>query len=261
MAEFDPIAAGGIPAGPSPGSIQAPSSSSAPVVAAGNPPGFDEMLRDQVERYKVMSKRAEGYATDMYPLLSAARELKVAPTGVASGPGYNAGAFMSTVAPEWLHRAASFVTNLGGAMGGGIMTPEQVQAYAKANKFLTQAQLSMPGAARSDQGGQTAAQSSPNVHIPNDAAQAVLQGMIGLRRMEHDQLLQFQQSGLPAHTLNGFVTKFQTRADPRVYVWDQMDAKHRGQILDKMPADKRQDFIRRVQDADRNGLYNTFGVD
>lgn len=265
MADFDPFAHGAISAGPSPGMTAPPSgapttpSGEAPVVLS-NPPGFDDLIKQQTTQHTEMMKRAQNYANDMYPLFSAQKELKLAPTGKGSEGAYNASAVMSTIAPEWLQRAASFVTNLGGAIGGGIMTPEETAAYARANKFLTQAQLGVSGATRSNEGGQTASAASPSVNIPKDAAQQVLQGMIGLRRMEHDHALQWQQSGLPLNALNGFVTRLQTTNDPRVYVWDQFTPQQQTKLLDRMTPGNRRAFVAKVDAADRRGIYNTFGM-
>ncbi len=265
MADFDPLAAGGIPAGPLAGKVAPASgapatpSGAAPVVLS-NPPGFDDIVKANTAQHIAMSERAKNYANEMFPLFKAQQELKIAPTGKGSEAGYNAGALMSTVAPEWLHRAASFVTNLGGGIGGGIMSPEQTKAYAEANKYLTMAQLGVAGAGRSDAGLSTAGAASPSVHIPNEAAKAVVQGMIGLRRMEQDHALQWQQSGLPIQALNGFVTQLQTKANPVVYVWDQLPSDQQHKVLDRMNAAQKRAFMKQVDEADKRGIYNMFGM-
>jgi hypothetical protein len=257
MAGFDPVAAGGVPFDPAAAAgVPVPAGG----FAGGNPPGFDAAITQQATQQQAMAARSQTYANDMYPLFKAQQQLAVAPTGAGSEAGYHMGSLMSTMAPEWAQRAASFLTNLGGLTGGGIMTPEQVAAYAEANKYLTQASLGVAGATRSNEGGQTAAAASPSVLIPKPAAQAVLQGMIGLRRMEQDQTLQWQKSGQPVANLNKFVTQFQTSADPRVYVWDQLSAPQRQQIYGKMTPAQQQAFSARVTQADNDGIYNTFGM-
>lgn len=274
MAAFDPIAAGGVPFDPTAaGGASVPSSRFAPVtpnpaapgmipgggIVGGNPPGFDATTAAAAQQQTAMTARAQGYANDMYPLFKAQQELAGAPTGKGSESGYDAGALLQTYTPEWLHRAVSYGSTLGGALGG-IMNPEQTVAYAEANKYLTQAALGVAGATRSNEGGQTAAAASPSVLIPKPAAQAVLQGMIGLRRMEQDQTIQWQQSGLPVQALPGFVSRFQTNADPRVYVWDQLQPAQQKQLLEKMSPAQQGEFVGKVNRAKANGLYNTMGM-
>lgn len=274
MAAFDPIAAGGVPfdpnvAGGTPvdargfGSVTpkpgAPGMIPGGGIVSGNPPGFDATTGAAAAQQTAMTGRAQTYANDMFPLFRAQQELATAPTGKGSELGYDAGALMQTNTPEWLHRLVSYTTTLGHTIGG-IMSPEQTAAYAEANKYLTQAALGVAGATRSNEGGQTAAAASPSVLIPKPAAQAVLQGMIGLRRMEQDQTMQWQQSGKSVQELPAFVSRFQTNADPRVYVWDQLPAAQRGQILGKMSPAQQGEFITKVNQAKANGLYNTMGM-
>ncbi len=262
MAAFDPIAAGGIPAGPGGGNT-APmpmAGGNEPVpTAAANPPGFEALVGEQVARQKAMNDRAGVYAADMFPLFKAKQELALAPTGAGQEKNYEAGAVLTSQAPEWLHRAATFATSLGGAFSG-IMSREEAAHYAEANKYLTQVSQGVPGATRSNEGAQIAGAASPSVHIPKEAAQAVLQGMLGLRRMEHDQTIQWQQSGLPIQALNGFITRFQTTADPRVYVWDQLTGPQKTQMMSKMSSADQAAFAAKVIQAKSNGIYNTFGM-
>jgi hypothetical protein len=275
MADWDPNTAGGVPWNPataggapvgqsaaspaSPSGIARPATTDGAPVAAGMPPGFEATTAAAAAQQTAMTTRAQSYANDMFPLFKAQEALTAAPTGKVSEPGYQAGAILQTYAPEWLHRTIAFGSTLGGALGG-IMTPEQTAAYAEANKYLTQVQLGVSGATRSNEGGQTASAASPSVDIPKPAAQAVLQNMIGLRRMEQDQTMQWQQSGLPVQALPGFVSKFQTNVDPRIYVWDQLPKAQQTKILDTMPAHQKPAFLRKLQAADQNGIFNTMGM-
>jgi len=254
MAGFDPIAAGFIPAGAAPGNTApATGGTEPPPVAAANPPGFEDLIKAQVARQNAMNDRAQNYASDMFPLLKAKQELGIAPTGHGSEAAYNISSLMRTYTPEWAQKALSTFTP--------VMTPEQTDAYAQANKYLTMAQLGVQGAGRSDAGLSTAGQASPSVTIPNAAAKIVVDNMIGLRRMEHDQALQWQQSGLPIQALQGFVTGFQTKVDPRVYIWDQYTPEQRSKIASKMKPAQYRSFMQQVDAADRRGIYNTFGMD
>lgn len=268
MADFDPLAAGGVPvnadgspianapATPPAGAVNIPGGG----LVTGNPPGFDQAIDFQAKQAQQMADRSHTFANDMYPLFKAQQELAIAPTGAGSEWGYHMGSLMSTQSPEWLHRAASYVTNMGGLIGGGIMTPEEVSAYAQANKFLTQGTISAPGGTRSNEGAQMAAAATPSVTIPKPAAQAVLQGMIGLRRMEQDQTTQWQNSGLPVSSLNKFVTDFQTKADPRVYVWDQLPKAQQSKIFEGMNPTQQAQFAAQVTGAKQRGIYNTQGT-
>lgn len=279
MAAFDPIAAGGVPFDPNAaGGTPVPSSGFGPLTpnpaapgmvsgggfAAGNPPGFDATTVAGAEQQKAMTARAQSYATDMYPLLKAQQEWEIAPTGKGTDSGflnpYELSAKLRTTAPEWLQRGLSFWTNEGGLIGGGIMTPEQTDAYGLLKKLLTQGQLAVPGATRSNEGGATAQGAFPNVEMPPAAGKLALQGIIGLRRMEQDQTMQWHQSGLGVQALPNFVADFQTKADPRVYIWDQQSGPQRQKILDGMTPAQRGIFIKQVQRADNNGIYNTFGM-
>lgn len=268
MADFDPFAAGGVPvnadgspianapATPPAGAVNIPGGG----LVTGNPPGFDQAIDFQTKQAQQMADRSHTFANDMYPLFKAQQQLALAPTGAGTEYGYHLGALMSAQAPEWLHRAASYVTNMGGLIGGGITTPEQTTAYAEANKYLTQASLGVAGATRSNEGGATAAAASPSVSIPKPAAQAVLTGMIGLRRMEQDQTTQWQNSGQPVSSLNKFVTDFQTNADPRVYVWDQLPKQAQTQIFESMKPAQQAEFAAKVTRAKAAGIYNNFGM-
>lgn len=266
MADFDPIAAGGIPYNPGApaGGMSQPATEGGAPVASGMPPGFEATTGAAAEQQKTMTTRAQGYATDMYPLLKAQQEWQIAPTGKGTDSGllnpYEISSYLRTTAPEGLQRLMSFVTNMGGLTSGGVMTPEQTDAYGFLKKLLTQGQLGVPGATRSNEGGSTAAGAFPNVEMPPAAGKAALQGIIGLRRMEQDQTMQWQQSGLPVQALPTFVSKFQTNADPRVYIWDQTPKAQQDKILTGMSPTQRHAFMSQVMRADSNGIYNTFGM-
>jgi hypothetical protein len=269
MAEFDPVAAGGIPYNPSaPGG--APAASSVDQIAqpalpgggaipAGNPPGFEDTTKAAAAQQVAMTARAQGFANDMFPLLKANEQLKLAPTGPGTEAGYEMSGLLQSRTPEWFQRAAAYASHLIPGVPN-LMTPEETTAYSEANKYLTAAQLAVPGATRSNEGGATASAASPSVHIPKPAAQAVLQSMIGLRRMEQDQVMQWQQSGLPVQALPGFVSKFQTTADPRVYVWDQLSKQQQSKTLESMSPAQRKTFMDQITRADNHGIYNNFGT-
>jgi len=262
MADFDPIAAGGIPYNPTGGAapqIAQPATAEGAPIAAGMPPGFDAKTKAAADQQLAMTTRAQTFATDMFPLLKAQEQLKIAPTGPGTEAGYEMSGLLQSRTPEWMQRAAAFSSHLIPGVPN-LMTPEETAAYSEANKYLTAAQLGVPGATRSNEGGATASAASPSVHIPKPAALAVLQNMIGLRRMEQDQAMQWQQSGKSLQELPDFVAKFQTNADPRVYVWDQLDAKQRSKIFDSLPPAKQAEFAARINQAKANGIYNTMGT-
>lgn len=265
MADFDPIAAGGIPYNPGApaGGMAQPTTEGGAPVAAGMPPGFEATTGAAAEQQKAMTTRAQNYANDMYPLLKAQQELAIAPTGPMSPGSYDVSAALRASAPETVQRVLHFLTTYGGLTGPGIMSPEQTDAYGLVKKLLTQGQLGVPGAARSNEGGATAQAAFPNVEMPPPAAKAALQGIIGLRRMEQDQTMQWQQkllSGAPVQSLPTFISDFQTKADPRVYIWDQTPKAQQDKILTGMSPAQRRTFITQVQRADSNGIYNTFGM-
>lgn len=254
MADFDPVVAGATPFDPAAAGATPVGGAGIPGggLAAGNPPGFDAGITQQQTQQQAMALRSQTYANDMFPLFQAQKALNAAPTGKGSETAYDISSLLQTYAPG----LGSFLAHV-----SPLMSPDQVAAYAEAKKYLTQAQLGVAGATRSNEGGQTASAASPSVEIPPEAAKTVIQNMIGLRRMEHDMTLQWQNSGQPVANLNKFVTQFQTHADPRVYLWDQQTPAQRDQILSKMTPAQRGQFIAKVSAAENNGAYNTFGVD
>jgi hypothetical protein len=197
--------------------------------------------------------RAASFATDMFPLTQAQKALATAPTGKGSEAVHDVSSYINTFAPTALQKALSFISP--------AMTSDQVAAYDEAKKYLTQGQLGQSGANRSDAGLTTAGAASPSTTISKEAAQLVLRGMIGLRRMEQDGTVQFNASGQPPAAYDQFMTKFSTTADPRVYTFDQMTPAERNQTmtaLAKTPA-KQAAFVAAVEQAEKNGIMSAPG--
>ena len=217
---------------------------------AGPMPGTPEALGASAMSSHVANERAATFASDMFPLTQAQTALAAAPTGKGSQAVHDVSSYINTFQPAVVQKALNFATL------GISMTPDQVAAYDEAKKYLTQGQLGQTGAARSDQGLSTAGAASPSTTISKEAAQLVLQGMIGLRRMEQEGTLEFNNSGLPPAGYDHFMTQFSTRADPRVYTFDQMTPQQRAQALAKGgPA-----FQAAVQRAEQNGILTAPGA-
>lgn len=228
-----PGASGAAPSGPIPG----PS------------PGTPENLAASAMSAHAANQRAATFSSDLFPLQQAQTALANAPTGKGSQIAHDASAYINTFAPAWVQKGLSFISP--------VMTPDQQAAYDEAKKYLTQGQLGVPGATRSNEGQTVAGAASPSTEISPQAAQLVLKGMIGLRRMEQDATLSFNKSGLPPSAYDKFQTEFATKADPRAYTFDQMSPTERQQTLASLKdPGKRAAFIRQVQGAEANGVLS-----
>lgn len=226
---------------PSGGPIQGPS------------PGTAENLAASAISAHNANVRASTFASDIFPLQQAQTALANAPTGKGSQIAHDASAYIGTFGGPALQKALSFISP--------VMTPDQQAAYDEAKKYLTQGQLGVPGATRSNEGQSAAGAASPSTEISPAAAKLVLKGMIGLRRMEQDATLSFNKSGFPPSAYDKFQTEFATKADPRAYTFDQMTPAERQQTMSsfKDPA-KRQAFIAQVQRAEQNGVLSAPGA-
>ena len=209
------------------------------------------------------NQRAATFASDIFPIQQAQMALANAPTGKGSQAIHDVSSYLNTFAPPVLQKALSFISP--------IMTPDEVTAFDEAKKYTTQVRLGAPGATRSNEGLETAGAASPSVEISRPAAQLVLRGMLGLRRMEQDATLTFNKSGLPPAAYDKFQSEFATKADPRVYTFDQMTPAQRAQTLASFgkPADTvqgranqkaRSDFVAQVEGAERNGIISAQGA-
>ena len=137
------------------------------------------------------------------------------------------------------------------------MTPEQVKAYDEANKYLTQGQLGAPGATRSNEGAAIAGAATPSVTVSKEAAQEVLRGMIALRRMEQAGTLAWQQSGAPPNQYGTFMSSYATKADPRVFMFDQLTPEQRQKLqTDLTKQGKWNQFAGQVYAAERSGVLS-----
>jgi hypothetical protein len=84
--------------------------------------------------------------------------------------------------------------------------------------------------------------------------------MIGLRRMEQEGTLEFNNSGQPPAAYDQFMARFSTAADPGVYTFDQMTPTERQQTIAglKTPA-KIAAFQAAVKRAEDNGILSAPG--
>lgn len=216
-------------------------------------PGTPEYLAGQAAPAQAIADRVSHFQSDMFPLQQAQTALAKAPTGKGSDAAHDVSSYLNTFGSPMLQKALSFISP--------IMTPDEVSAYDEAKKYLTQGQLGQTGASRSDQGLTTAGAASPSTTISKEAAQLVLKGMIGLRRMEQDEGQTWLASGIPPQQLNQFRAQFQKNLDPRVYTFDQITPQQRQDILQsfKTPA-ARQQFIAGVERAENNGVMSAPGI-
>lgn len=215
----------------------------------GPEPGVSESKVAQVPTAQATADRVAHFQTDMFPLQQAQIALAKAPTGLGSEAVHTASSYLNTFAPHMLQNALSFISP--------IMTPEETAAYDEAKKYLTQGQLGAPGATRSNEGLSTAGAASPSTQITKEAAQLVLKGMIGLRRMEQDEGQSWLASGLPPSQFNNFRAQFQKQLDPNVYVFDQLTPAQRRTAIAK--AKNPGAFMSAVERAEQNGVLSPPG--
>lgn len=220
---------------------------------AGPTPGTPENSTASALAAHAANQRAGTFASDMYPLQQAQTALASAPTGKGSQAAHDASSYINTFAPSWVQKGLSFISP--------IMTPDQQAAYDEAKKYTTQIQLNAPGATRSNEGQSAAGAANPSVEISPQAAQLVIKGMIGLRRMEQDATVSFNNSGQPPANYDKFQTQFATQADPRAYMFDQMNPAQRQQTLAsfKTPG-ARNAFVSQVERAEKNGVLSAPGT-
>jgi hypothetical protein len=227
----------------------APSATPASGPIPGPSPGTSENATASAMSAHVANQRAATFSSDLFPLQQAQTALANAPTGKGSQIAHDASAYIGTFAPAWVQKGLSFISP--------VMTADQQASYDEAKKYLTQGTLGAPGATRSNEGQAAAGAATPSVEISPQAAQLVIKGMIGLRRMEQDATLSFNKSGLPASGYDKFQTEFATKADPRAYMFDQMTPEQRNQTLSSFKDQaKRQAFISQVQRAEKNGVLS-----
>lgn len=238
------VGTGGVPVSPQNPPRLAPTSK--PSNTAGPEPGTAEYKALSAGNANTANARAASFQSDMFPLLKAQEELAIAPTGKGSEAAHNVSSYLNTFAPSLLQKGLALISP--------IMTPDQVAAYDEAKKYLTQVTLGGPGATRSNEGLSTAGAASPSTVLSKEAAQVVLRGMIGLRRMEQESVLEFNKSGLPPAAYNSFQTEFTTRADPRVYMFDQLAPAARAKLVNGMSPAQRTKFWDQVHVATQNGI-------
>lgn len=228
------------------GPVAPPGAPGVKPTAGANLPGSEDYMRNSAGDFATADQRARGYATDMFPLLQAQKALLTAPTGKGSEALHSVSSYINTFAPEAVQKALAWASP--------IMTKDQVAAYDEARKYLTQGQLGAPGATRSNEGLSTAGAATPGVSISKEAAQLVLQGMIGLRRMEQASVLEFGKSGKQPADWGAFSRDFATKANPAVYTFDMMSPDQRRKLLDEMPKEKRPQFWDQIHTATQNGI-------
>jgi hypothetical protein len=238
------VGANGQPVGPQNPPRLAAATPGGPI--PGPPGGLPEFQKGAATQLGVANARGANFQTDMFPLNQALEALKNAPSGKGSQAVHDASSYINTFAPPLLQKVLSFISPL--------MTKDEVIAFDEAKKYLTQGTLGTAGATRSNEGLSTAGAASPSTEITKEAAQLVLKGMIGLRRMEHEGLLEFNNSGKPPGDLPGFLTKFATNADPRVYMFDKMDPAARIKMIQDMTPAARTKFWDQVHAATQNGI-------
>lgn len=187
-----------------------PGSSGGPPAVSENPPGTEKsaaIMQDDLAR-------ARNFGQEMAPWQQALEKLNTLGKG-GTGPGSKGRqefqSFLFALAPDI-------------ARWSGV-SPDKLQNYAEAEKYLTQATQSRAQGfgAHTDMQLATAISGNPNVNINQMANVDVVKMAIALRRMEQAQTLHSAKSGPVGYTESS--AKWAGTQDPRAYAIDMMDAK------------------------------------
>lgn len=154
--------------------------------------------------------RAGNFAQEIYPLRQALEKATaLGPGGMAPGS-------------KGRQEVESFIYGLSPQITGMFGINEKIKNYAELEKYLTQAMQNRAQnlGPHTNEGLATAVTGSPNVHINDLAGVDLIKAAIGMRRMEHSQVLQAAKEGPANYT--AAKAGFAAKQDPRAYVIDMM---------------------------------------
>lgn len=201
-----------------------------------NPPGYTEAATISGQQMSAARARGANYGADIFPMNQLLEKIrKLGPNDM--GPG----------TPEF-NKMKSFVkSNLSWLPGAekAYGDPEKIATFQELEKYATQL-----AGSRANQFGHGTDQSvslsltgSPNAHIDQLAGDNLTQAIIGLRKMEHAQLLQAEKLGISPGKFSSWASQWMTginpqtgrpdknyRVDPRAFMIDTMTPEQRQNV-------------------------------
>ena len=195
-----------------------------------------------------------GYNDRITALNNAASALGQAKTGSGSDILQGIASRLQTLSPSMIGNVLPSLVN---------RTPEQIEAYDAANKYLTRIQLAGPGAGRSDQGLATAGAATPSVNISPMAAKLLVTAQLGQERMHQAQLMQFDAT----HPIGQedqygrYLTATGPTLDPRGFIADKQTQAERAAVLNSLPAGStaRANYLNSYALGKKHGLVDALG--
>lgn len=224
----------GIPIGPAPGS--------GPQGAAiGVPPGSTEaqtaVAQGSGEQLKGDLAQSANYRRAVFPLEQAIPALEsLGKTG--TGPG-----------TDQLNAVKSFLQSAG--VPGIDAT--KIKNYDEANKYLTD-YVNQNGNTGTNDKLAAAFAGNPSTKVSNAAAVDVAKSALSLSRMKQAQVLEFQNTGLPAAQYSNWSSKWGVSQDPRAYGYDLMSPEAQQKLTSGLKGPERAKFLSSLTAAHNNQL-------
>lgn len=164
------------------------------------------------------------------------------------------------VGTEAIQNIRSFAQTVGVPIGG--KTADDIKDYDTARKYL-QDWVSQNSNTQSVQHLLHSTSSNPSVSISNMAAGQLAQTALALRRMQHDQLQQFNKSGMKESEYSKFAADWNAKQNPDFYRMDLMTpaernkfaASHIASMPGKTAKEKEAAFYAKVREAEGNGIF------
>ena len=176
------------------------------------------------------------YRRQVYPLEKAIPALeKLGTTG--TGPG-----------TETLNDLWSFAQSMG--LPVSQKTGDTIKDYDTARKYLTDWVMQNGNTATNDKLVASFA-SNPNVHISNAGAIELSKAALALRRMQHAQFREFQETGQTKDQYADWLAQHSANVDPRYYAIDQMSPTQRNALYNE----NKKKFRDTYTQAERYGIY------
>lgn len=131
----------------------------------------------------------------------------------------------------------------------------KIQSFDEANKYLTQYAMNQAGSMGegTDKKLSTALSANASTSISNLAAQDVVKANMGLERMRAAQVNAFNNSGMSPSQYQKFSSEWNSKVDPRVFIWDMMDNKAKTKVRDSMSDKQRSVFSQQYNTALQQG--------
>ena len=176
------------------------------------------------------------YRRQVYPLEKAIPALeKLGTTG--TGPG-----------TETLNDLWSFAQSMG--LPVSQKTGDTIKDYDTARKYLTDWVMQNGNTATNDKLVASFA-SNPNVHISNAGAVELSKAALALRRMQHAQFREFQETGQTKDQYADWLAQHSANVDPRYYAIDQMSPAQRNALYNENKTKFRNTYTQ----AEHYGIY------